>query len=349
MKKFSKIMIFTILSSFALVGCGDLLDVNSDRQVFVDEYNMKMANDTLYSMFGVFSQLEKLSDSYVLLGELRGDLMDVTDNSGIYLKELNSFSTTSSNPYVNNIKDYYSVINNCNYVIHNIDTSIVKGAKKVMLKNYVACKAIRAWTFMQIALNFGSTHYYDNPILSIKDAEAVQNADSYTFEQLAPLLIADLAPYKDVDEPGLGSLYSYNTTYSYFPIRMLLGELYLWTGQYESAANEYRDLMYANKYVINSNYRNTLSVLNGVFSGGITMWDLPSITSENITNIASTNQYGQFYSLDSLASGRKIVPSDTAIGNWASQMYYYSNSLDTLGDTRAFSLVYSNNRYTTNK
>jgi len=106
MKKISKIIVFLFLTVFTFEGCSNLLDVDSNRLVFPDGYQMNAANDTLYSMFGIFSQMEKLADSYVLLGELRGDLMNVTPTSNLYLKEINNFDISSKNPYANNIKDY---------------------------------------------------------------------------------------------------------------------------------------------------------------------------------------------------------------------------------------------------
>ena len=321
MKKFSKIILFSILSAFALVGCNDMLDVDSNRIVTPGQYSMDAANDTLYSMFAVYSQLQKIADSYVLLGELRGDLMDVTPTSDLALKEINNFDISANNKYANNIKDYYSVINNCNYVIHNIDTSLVKGSIKVMLKEYAACKAIRAWTYMQIALNYGSAIYYDKPILSVQDGEAIQNSPVLTLAELAPILIADISPYKDVVKPKLGSIFSDNIDNAFFPIRFILGDLYLWTGQYENAANEYHDLMVKNKYALTR--RSQYDVVNFVFTGGWTA-DISVLSgSEIITNIAATNQYAQTFDLDSLTLNRMIIPSSLSIANWKKQIYFY--------------------------
>jgi tetratricopeptide (TPR) repeat protein len=342
MKKISKIMLFLFLSVFTFEGCNNLLDVDSSRLVFPNEYKMTGANDTLYSMFGIFSQMEKLADSYVLLGELRGDLMTVTPTSNLYLQEISNFDNSdSNNPYTNNIKDYYSVINNCNYVIHNIDTSVVAGGVKVMYKEYAACKAIRAWTYMQIALNFGSAIYYDKPILTVQDAQNIQKQPALTLTDLAPILISDISPWKDVVNPSLGFIYSQNLNNSYFPIRFLLGDLYLWTGQYENAANEYRDLMYTNSYTISSYYKNTREVINNAFTGNTTVYSLPILTTENVTSIAATNQYGIVFQLDSLNLNHMIAPSTLSISYWQKQMYYFSATLDTLGDTRLLSSVYS--------
>lgn len=341
MKKISKILILLLFVTFTFSSCDDFLDVDSDRVVYVDEYQMRSANDTLYSMFGIFSKLQKLTDSYVLLGELRGDLMDVTDSAGIYLKEINGWNISANNPYTSNIKDYYAVINNCNYVINNIDTSFVKGGVKVMYKVYAASKAIRAWTYMQLALNYGKVIYYDKPILTLDEAR--QSYPEYTMEQLAPILIADLEPWKDVPEPNLGILYSHDTSDGYFPIRFLLGDLYLWLGAYyndnlayyEKAATEYHDLMYKGYYINNRNYKSSYGVTGGVFNGSFTVWNILEAGNEKITDIASTNELHMNYNLDSLALNRMITPTSQALNNWASQVYVSSMVLDTLGDLRS--------------
>ena len=347
MKKITKIIVFLFLTVFTFEGCNNLLDVDSNRLVLPDGYKMTGANDTLYSMFGIYSQMEKLADSYVLLGELRGDLMNVTPTSNLYLQEINNFDISSTNPYANNIKDYYSVINNCNYVIHNIDTSVVRGGVKVMCKEYAACKAIRAWTYMQIALNFGSAIYYDKPILTVQDAESIQKITPLTITELAPVLINDINPWKDTPTPSLGFIYSQNLDNSFFPIRFILGDLYLWTGQYENAANEYRDLMFANYYILSSNSKDSRQVINNAFTGNNTYYYFEAFSSEDITNIAATNQYGYNFHLDSLTINHMIAPSAVSITNWQKQMYFQSATLDTVGDLRLFSSVSSQQKYVT--
>ena len=361
MKKISKIMVFLFISVFAFEGCSNLLDVDSNRLVSPDGYKMNGANDTLYSMFGIFSQLEKIADSYVLLGELRGDLMDVTPSSNLYLKEISNFDISTTNPYANNIKDYYSVINNCNYVIHNIDTSVVKGGIKVMYKEFAACKAIRAWTYMQIALNYGSAIYYDKPILTVQDAESLQKITPLTLTELAPVLINDIQPWKDTPSPSLDVIYTQDLNKSFFPIRFVLGDLYLWTGQYENAANEYRDLMFQKKYLITITNMDAREVSNGAFTGlfNYSFFDVNS--DEDITSIAATNQYGYKFHLDSLALNREIVPSGVSVTNWQTQPYHYYNrgtlvALDTVGDLRLYSsvsveqkIVYTDGNTFTNK
>lgn len=343
MKKIKNILLLFFFGSFMLVSCDGLLNVDSQRYVFEDEYGMKSTNDSLYSMFGVFSQLEKLADEYVLLGELRGDLMDVTENSNPWLKEINDFDITTKNPYADK-RQYYAVINNCNYIIKNVDTSTVKQKEKVMYKVYAAAKAIRAWTYMQLALNYKTVVYYSEPLLTLEDASRTYPV--LDFSQLADSLIADLEPYRDIAEPSFGSIYAARLSDSFFPIRFLLGDLYLWTGRYEQAATEYHDLMLNNRYLIVANgYQSYFYLSNGttgVYTGSARLqWGqcFTNSSSEIITNIAATNEFGNQFMLDSLVMDYQLTSSKFAINNWNAQRYVTSATLDTLCDLRKIESV----------
>jgi tetratricopeptide (TPR) repeat protein len=340
MKNISRLILILIFPAL-LASCDALLNVESERYVFEEEHRMGSANDTLYSMFGVLTQLQKLADSYVILGELRGDLMDVDEASNRFLKEVNNFSFSQDNPYSNNIRDYYAVINNCNYIIHNIDTSVVKGGVKVMYRNMAAAKAVRAWTYMQAILNFGKVTYYEKPIITLDDA--LKTYPEYTdVKELAALLINDLKPWKDAGTPNFGSLGTFNSRLAFFPVRFLLGDLYLWRGEYEQAANEYRDMMFFNRVLLTTAYRSTLQVVNDAFTGNATVnWvNVFSFGSnEQITNLLSSNQYQLVFTVDSLAEIRQIVPSTVAVNNWITQRYIHSATLDTLIDMRWYGSI----------
>lgn len=322
--------------SLLFSGCETFLDVDSNRLVLPGEHELDSPNDTIYSMVGIFSQLEKLSDRYVLLGELRGDLMDITENTNPDLREIYNFEISPDNPY-NKKSDYYTVINNCNYLIQNIDTSIVAKAEKVMYKEFAAAKVIRAWTYMQLALNYGEVKYSVEPVLAIQDSG---NYEVYTMQELIPMLIQDLEPWKNIEEPGSYSLGEYlSSKKSFFPIRFVLGDLYLWNGDYEKAAIEYYNLMAENFYVINNWFTSTWTVENGVFvsreledQDWMFMFSLN--TNEQITLISGSTEYGSSSKLDSLSTYQQITPSTTAINNWNNQTYYYSASAFTEGDLR---------------
>jgi len=343
MNRIANILICLVVSSLFLVGCNDMLGVDSKRLATEDQYGHS-ANDSLFAEIGVLSQVQKLADAYVLLGELRGDLMDISASSDLDLREINNFDISATNIYVNQ-KDYYSVINNCNYILQNLDTSKVDKGLKLNLREYAGIKSIRAWTYMQIALNFKTAKYYENPILTVEDSK--KTYPEYDITQLADVLIADLLPLKAVDLPML--------SYYCFPVRVLLGDLYLWKGDYENAANSYRDFMYASKSIINGERDKTTSIptsnstisywipVNKTISSTATLnWIKSFTSSEVISVIACPTQYGQNYYLDSLNNQHKIIPSSIAIQNWDNQTYYLNEASNTQGDLRKYgSISYS--------
>lgn len=326
-----------LLASVGLVSCDDILNVKSDRLTFEQDYQMGSLNDTIYGMVGIYSQLQKLADTYVLLGELRGDLLDVTENSSQDLRDISNFEISKTNSYVN-IKDFYAVINNCNYLIHTIDTSVVLRGEKVMYRYYAAAKGVRAWTYMQIALNFGTAKYYDKPIITLADAE--KEYPEYTMEQLAPLLINDLLPWRDTEPP------TFMASASAFSIRFLLGDLYLWTNQYEKAATEYYNLMYEERILINKGYQSVRALSNNVISNTFTEYWRYSYMfggAELITAIICPSTYGQRFELDSLNFRYELTPSAVAVNNWDSQVYFNTELNTAPGDLRKhFSVINKN-------
>lgn len=357
MKKIIPLIVSVLINSTFLMSCDGLLGVDSKRLTTDDEYGLKSSGDSIYSTFGLFSQLQKLADSYVLLGELRADLLDISATSDPDLREINALNITENNIYVN-IKDYYAVINNCNYIIQHLDTNVVDQGQKLKLRQYAAVKSIRAWTYMQIALNFKEVKYYTNPILTVADAERT-DYQVCNMEQLAPLLIADLEPLKIVGDLNLGVIDSYNTSYSIFPVRFLLGDLYLWTGEYEKSAIEYRELIYEKRIVINKdNTSYWVSVNNTISSSAYVNWLRSFVMVPNgevITTIMCPTEYGQNFYLDSLNSQRKIIPSSISISNWDSQTYYLNEASNSQGDLRKYGSIWykevttnptSNNSYT---
>lgn len=344
MKRTYFIGLVLLFTSLFMAGCDALLDVDSDRVVFEDQHDMGAANDSLYAMFGLFSSLQELADSYVLLGELRADLLDVTDLSDPYLQEINQLNISTNNPYTDNLPTYYSLINNCNVIIHKVDTTVELYNQKVNKRVMAAAKAIRAWVYMQLALNYGEAVYYDKPLLSLQEAE--KHYPVYTFEEMAPHLIADLLPFRHENALSLGSVYGVNMERSQFPIEFLLGDLYLWTGNYQEAAIAYHNLIAKERYVVSGNYRSALEFRNGAFTGLFQAENWPGIytaggSNELITQIGATNEYKAVFLMDSLCLRYTIKGSDVAYNLWNTQRYVATPGLDTLADLRLHGSMFS--------
>jgi hypothetical protein len=334
MKKYIHIPVLLILASLLMVSCDGFLDAGSERYTFEEEYGVNSDHDSLYSMTGIFYNLQKLGDRYVLLGELRGDLMQTEDDASKFLKQINEFTVTKDNPYAST-KEYYAVINNCNYTIKNVDTSkVYNGYDKKMYRLMASAKSIRAWTYLQLALNYGSVNYIEDPILSAEDAE--KEYQKLDINALADVLIEDLLPFKDIQTLNPGSFASFDTKLSIFPLKFLLGDLYLLKNDYKNAAKMYHELMYDKEAIIDEYYMNEVTFVNNAESGAGYIWQnvfKPSST-EVISAIASSPDYGNPFNLDSLSYNFMIGPTQYIINKWENAIYYKTDLQLTTSDRR---------------
>ena len=229
--------LFTLSTSlFTLSSC---TKADSDLVSFVEDNTLSTPNDTVYSLIGIVNKLQKIADRTILLGELRGDLTSLTDHASLDLQALANFEADATNPY-NDARDYYAIIQNCNYFLANADTTLMKRGDHVFEKEYAAISAFRAWTYLQLAINYGSVPFYTQPILTEKEADP-SLYPHYDVEQIANYFIDDLAPYVDTKTPQYGAIGNYDSQFFYIPVRVLLGDLCLWAGRYQEAAKYYHD------------------------------------------------------------------------------------------------------------
>lgn len=244
------------LGAATLSSCEDFFDQDSDHVLFADKDHLNNATDTIYSVTGIMSKMQALADRTILLGEARGDLVDVTDATAADLRNVALFDIDDDNIY-NQPRDYYAVINNCNYFLAHVDTTLRNSRNEEIFKcEMTAVKCYRAWTYLQLAINYGRVPFVTEPILTKEAAEVMENQPLWDIESVCDWLINDLTPLADLqymrydpytkrmNDVGENPLYGdigYKTPSSlfYFPTKLLLGELNLWAGHYKEAAMWY--------------------------------------------------------------------------------------------------------------
>lgn len=278
----------------SLTSCQDMLDIDSSNYIDTDDKHFDSANDTLYSVAGILKQVQQLGERYVILGELRGELMDVTENADMNLQEIANFTTTVNNPYVST-REYYAVINNCNFFLQRVDTTIVSGGKKVMKGEYAVVKAIRAWTYMQLVLNYGKAVYFTDPILSIDDMN--RDHPELSAEEVIAALFLDISDYLDDSiYPTYGGDFPYD---AFISGPMVAADLNLWMGTFTGNTAYYENAATIFYWMINDRgYRGAWNYINRYAGRNFeelvtnTSW-APSIFQENQERISTIS-----YSLD---------------------------------------------------
>ena len=113
--------IFAVLAIGGFASCSDFFDQESEHVIFTETDHLNSATDSIYSVIGILNKLQAIGDRTVLLGEVRGDLVDLTKEANSDLRDMALFNIGDDNRY-NNPTDYYAIINNCNYFIANAST-----------------------------------------------------------------------------------------------------------------------------------------------------------------------------------------------------------------------------------
>lgn len=258
-KNFIYTVVFLLCGAISFSSCEDMLNVESERVEY--EFDGWNFNDSVFSVLGILKSVQNIGDRHILLNELRADL--VSPNSAKAVPEIAQLCNLDYNLETNeylDVKDYYSIINNCNIFLARVDTTLEKDHVKLMLPEYVAVKSIRTWTYLQLCINHGSIPYFTEPILTHDDATEVMSKPMLSREQLMTKLIDEMLPYENPHAypmpswdksgkvlnigTGIKEIASeFNEAFAdvptknlFVPVRMLLGELYLWRG----AAGDYK-------------------------------------------------------------------------------------------------------------
>ena len=219
--------LFTLL--FTLSSCSDMLETDSSMIEFAEQNKLNSSRDTVSSLMGVVRGIQTIADRTFILGDIRSDQVVITASATTAIKQIANFEVDAENPY-NKVSDYYAIINNCNYYIANADTALVKLGKKVFEKEYAAIKTYRAWTYLQLVKNYGQVPLVLDPVLTEAEATAEMNKTYSDINTICNYFIEDIKPYVDTESPAVikGDMQ--------IPVRVLLGELCLWAGRYNEAA-----------------------------------------------------------------------------------------------------------------
>ena len=313
--------LYIIIGLLALTSCEDVFDTDSTSIVVDNGERIEHPGDSLYSVMGILSQFQRLGERYVLLGELRGDLMTTTGDANKDLQDVANFSVETGNRYADRM-EFYTVINNCNFALQRMDTSLVDYQTKVMLPEYVAIRALRGWTYWQMALTFGKVNYIDQPLLNLEStlkAYPVKGID-----EVGRLLIDDLTPYLGTRALDYGSADGVPTRSLFVPLPLLLADLHLYLNHYEEAAQLYYDYIHDHQLTISEGYSNDWNNNTRTEAG---MNHAASYTGEVIFQMAYNSDAREYHpSLIRLAYNTvpSIVPAPSFVDDMSKRMFFFT-------------------------
>ena len=230
-----------IAGMMAVSSCKKILDVEPENTLDTKQ-TYRNVFDADAAVLGVYSKLMHLAKPYVLMNELRADLMSPTSNADVYLQQISNHTATEDNPYIDPTP-FYEVILNCNDVMKNFDIMLAEKKLKIDEYNhrYSDIASIRSWVYLQLGIHFGTVPYVTDPLPKVSDLRNESLFPKLPFQQLLAELIAtvEALPWKDLYPTGstlLTTVDQYRTEKFFINKNVLLGDLHLWNAAYDPAS-----------------------------------------------------------------------------------------------------------------
>ncbi len=240
-----------ILSGLLLIGLGAA--TTSCEDMFTPDNEHVTTNptpqDTVYQVMGIVGKMQHLVDRTALLGEVRADLVNVTDKADKALQDLAAAAKVTTENTYNNPADYYAVINSCNIYLAHVDSLLKTHGEYKFLKEIIAVKSFRAWTYLELAKIYGEVPLILEPIMSANAAEEAVNSteNKKGMVDICTYFINDLSQYEalnrndDLRPSYGGSFNEVSLANCFIPVRVMLGELYLWRASFLQSQADYRE------------------------------------------------------------------------------------------------------------
>lgn len=249
MKKFNFTKLgLVLLMLVSLSACKKVFDIQPEDQLDVANAYQNVY-DADAAVIGIYGKFMGLAEQYVVLNELRADLLDVTANSNEALRQINTHTATDNNQYANP-KPFYELILNCNDVLENFKVMVKdkKMNEDQFNQRYSDIVTLRSFLYLQLGIHWGEVPYVTSTLKNVDEVKNTANFKRIPFTALLDSLISatEAIPFKDIYPTGSGltiTVDGYQTQKFFINKKIMLGDLYLWKGNYQKSAEYYRQVM----------------------------------------------------------------------------------------------------------
>jgi len=341
------------------VSCEEFFDPDQEIVINEDDFFMEWS-DFRSAGLGLYALQQELVDQIMVLGELRGDLVEITRNADKDLIEIYNFQISKSNKYASP-ENFYKLIANCNNLLQKI---IIKEPNVLNLdappnnydRLYGEVECMRAWAYFNAVRIYGKIPYIYPFLNSVEEIVEYVNEGTTTVDSLD--IVFDIHGYFNdtlrnevielekiflTQEAVIDTLtrvlennikivgLQYNidngdatwdaTAWSTYSYHSLLGQLYLYDGNYSKAMEHFTPILYnyessgsgrirfgLDRQFMNGNWKDIFSTIDPL-EHIYTIWFGKSFKQQNslqqLFSLQGTNQY-------------LLKPTSVAIQKWES-------------------------------
>ena len=230
----ARIWLSALLLGLLLVSCERFFDPKienqlSEAEAYSDYLSTRAAVD------GLYTQLQDLMTSYVVTGELRGDMLRPNDWANTDLQAIFSLNYNSGNAYFAG-RTAYTAIANCNDVIWHLENLMERGTTydEKLYSMHAEAVLLRTWVNFYLMRTFGQVPYItasytaEGNTTSIEDWLAGHSGDPVETGQLISE-VESVIPFLIPSEISESQYFNLASAWA------MLGELYLWDDDYSQA------------------------------------------------------------------------------------------------------------------
>ena len=287
--KYAVIVSVFLLSVFFLSSCKEFLNPDQEINITKDKLYDDWYEYRAIAM-GLYGIQAKLVEQLVILGELRGDLMQITENADVDMVEIYNFNVSKENKYASPT-NFFKLITAANSFITVLKTEHPEVLDpKIPVTNYDKlygeALCMRAWAYFNAVRIYGKVPFLPESLTNMDEVNNFLNTsgtyidsvhiiygiDGYTNDTLKNVPIALEKQYYDQDliidyftneltksvkSVGVNHFIDNNdqtwevTVWNQYAYDALLGIMYLTDGDLAKAAKHFEKIVYTNS----DNYR----------------------------------------------------------------------------------------------
>lgn len=178
------VLIVTLVSVFALTSCEDFLEPEQELNITEDRLYDDWYEYRAVAM-GMYGLAQQLAEQIVVLGELRGDLLEITPNANPELVEIYNFNISRTNRYASptNFFKLIAASNNLIRTLQREQPSVLDMDAPVTNYDrlYGEALCMRAWAYFNAVKIYGKVPHIHESLVTLEEIEAFVNSPvSYT-------------------------------------------------------------------------------------------------------------------------------------------------------------------------
>ncbi len=178
-RKYIQLLLLALIPVCVFTACEDFFDPEQDirvkeDQIFNDWFEYRSAG------MGMYAMQQKLTEQLFILGELRGDLVNITENAEAEMVEIYNFKPSRGNKYVSPV-NFFKLISHTNNLIKILqekrpDVTDPKSPVTNFDRLYGEALCMRAWAYFNAVRIYGKVPFIYESLTTLEETEAYVNS-----------------------------------------------------------------------------------------------------------------------------------------------------------------------------